>query len=73
MLTFVYSRLPMAFDAMMAGPTPIRVLRADMTIVSGITKLMAERALLPTKCPIMMASTVTVSCMAPDDNNDAQR
>ena len=38
----------MAFDAMMAGPTPISVLMADTSIVSGITRLMADRASLPT-------------------------
>ena len=73
MFTLLNIRLPMAFDAIMAGPTPIKVLRAEISMVSGMTKLMAARASPPTKCPKMTASTVTVSCMAADDSNDAHR
>ena len=71
--TFSNSLFPIAFDAIMAGPTPMRVLRADTTIVRGITRLIAARASPPTKCPTIMASKVTVSCIAADDNNDAHR
>ena len=73
MLTFSKFRFPMAFEAIMAGPNPIRVLKADTSIVSGITRLMAERASAPMNCPITIASAVTVICMAADDNNEAHK
>ena len=57
----------------LVGPTPISVPRADTSMVSGITRLTAERASLPTYRPKMMVSTVTVSCIMADDTNDAHR
>ena len=72
-LTFSKFLFPIAFDAIMDGPTPIRVLMAETSIVSGTTILIAERASLPRKCPRITASTVTVSCIAAEDNNDAHK
>ena len=56
--------LPISRAAKALAPKAIKRPRQLINVVTGITKLRADTASLPTNCPKMMASKVLASCPA---------